>query len=151
MTAQDGWGTGTFFSSQPYLLTCYHVIENAINIFVDFPVLPNSPSNIPATVVAADPMCDLALIKLSIPDEEKIEVPYVQLIPEIHHGEICFSSGFSVDGLFHLGEGIIASSSDPNKIVVTNLTDHGVSGGPCVGAGYRNLIGIVRGPFCIGQ
>ena len=61
---QIGLGSGVIISSDGYIVTNNHVIEKAEKLEVTL----NDNRNFPATVIGADPVTDLALIKIDAPD-----------------------------------------------------------------------------------
>lgn len=61
---QIGLGSGVIISPDGYIVTNNHVIENAERLEVTL----NDNRNFNATVVGADPVTDLALIKIEAPD-----------------------------------------------------------------------------------
>ena len=61
---QIGLGSGVIISSDGYIVTNNHVIDEAERLEVTL----NDNRNFPATVIGADPTTDLALIKIDAPD-----------------------------------------------------------------------------------
>lgn len=61
---QIGLGSGVIISPDGYIVTNNHVIEKADKLEVTL----NDNRNFPATVIGADPVTDLALIKIEAPD-----------------------------------------------------------------------------------
>lgn len=61
---QIGLGSGVIISADGYIVTNNHVIEKAEKLEVTL----NDNRNFPATVIGADPLTDLALIKIEAPD-----------------------------------------------------------------------------------
>ncbi|MDE6239464.1 MAG: Do family serine endopeptidase [Muribaculaceae bacterium] len=61
---QIGLGSGVIISADGYIVTNNHVIEKAEKLEVTL----NDNRNFPASVIGADPLTDLALIKIDAPD-----------------------------------------------------------------------------------
>lgn len=61
---QIGLGSGVIISSDGYIVTNNHVIDKAEKLEVTL----NDNRNFPATIIGADPVTDLALIKIEAPD-----------------------------------------------------------------------------------
>jgi S1-C subfamily serine protease len=160
-------GSCFFYSDTFHLLTCSHVIKDAAKIQVCvlyfvfiisilnflqvfFPVEEKS---YPAKVVADGrtllTSVDLTVLLLEVPGMTKHNLPYVQLNPRCDQGTVVFCAGFAVDGGFHVSDGMVSRSDDPHRLVITSLTGEGLSGGPCVGRGYRNLLGVIACDFGI--
>jgi S1-C subfamily serine protease len=137
-------GTAFFYSDQFCMITCEHVIHGWPNISVSFPYY-NLTLN--ARVFHSDPRVDLAIIVLDTQEPTPHHLPYLRLTPNANAGDLVCVGGFSNDGNLHYTVGFISNSDDPHKIVVSNLSDHGTSGGPCVGRGLTNLIGVVKDDF----
>lgn len=57
-------GSGVIISPDGYIVTCYHVIQNAGQIIVGF----NNKEEKPATLIGVDPSTDLALLKIEAED-----------------------------------------------------------------------------------
>jgi serine protease Do len=58
-------GTGVIVNSEGYVLTNYHVIDDADDITVTLVGVNDKDETLPATVVGRDPMTDLAVIKIN--------------------------------------------------------------------------------------
>jgi len=61
---QEGTGSGFVFDSEGHIVTNYHVIEGAQELFVTLA----DTATYPATVVGSDPSVDLAVIHIDVPD-----------------------------------------------------------------------------------
>ena len=59
-TPEEGSGSGFLWDTDGHIVTNYHVIESAQQIEVSF----GGDTSLPATVVGADPVNDLAVIKV---------------------------------------------------------------------------------------
>ncbi len=62
---EEGTGSGSVVDRNGHILTNYHVIENAREITVGL----FDGSSWPATLVGADPVCDIAVLKIDAPAE----------------------------------------------------------------------------------
>ncbi len=60
---QEGTGSGFVYDNQGHIVTNYHVIEGASELFVTL----SDETSLPAEVVGADPSNDLAVIKIGLP------------------------------------------------------------------------------------
>jgi S1-C subfamily serine protease len=137
-------GTAFFYSDQMFMITCEHVIHGLNEVLVSFP-FHNIISL--ARVVNADPSVDLAILELTGVESDHHGLPYLKLAPQANTGDLVFAGGFSADGNYHFTDGQVSNTDNPHVLVVTNLTDHGTSGGPCVGRGFRNLVGVIKSDF----
>jgi S1-C subfamily serine protease len=68
---QEGSGSGIIFDDQGHIITNYHVIEGAEELFVTL----FDETTVPATVVGSDASNDLAVLKIDIPAEQLYPVP----------------------------------------------------------------------------
>ena len=59
-----GSGTGFIIDDLGHILTCFHVINQGIHIFVTMP--KSGQQRIPAKIVAIYPETDIAIIKINI-------------------------------------------------------------------------------------
>jgi len=136
-------GSCFFFSNKMYVITCFHVIANAVDggIALNFPAHGNT--TFPATVVGIDEQKDLAMLVLTGREAETHNLNFIKISSESLRAHIVtFCGGYGVTG-FHFSNGIMESSKIALRSVITNITDHGTSGGPCCGIYYNNLIGVV--------
>jgi len=132
---QEAAGSGWIFDESGLVVTNNHVIEGAKDIAV---VLSDGQS-IPATVVGADSLTDLAVLKIDAPNLDKIEIADVS---KLQVGEWVLSVGNSLGLGITAKEGIIsrigvtlqASSQEPiDKLIETSAAiNPGNSGGPLV-------------------
>ena len=65
----QAYGSGVIIDKDGYIVTNNHVVEGAIKITVTF----NDKRKYEATLVGADPLCDLALLKINASDLEAIQ------------------------------------------------------------------------------
>lgn len=68
---QEGSGSGIVYDREGHIITNYHVIEGAEELFVTLP----DESTVPAEVVGSDPSVDLAVIKVDADPELLHPVP----------------------------------------------------------------------------
>src|SRR6516162_1267501 len=102
---REGFGSGTIISADGYILTNYHVIENANQIRVtlwDGTVLP-------ATRVGEDPANDLAVLKINAPETTKLTtIPFGDSSKlEVGRKVLAIGNPFGLDRT--LSEGIVSS------------------------------------------
>ena len=83
---QIGLGSGVIISADGYIVTNNHVIEKAEKLEVTL----NDNRNFPATVIGADPLTDLALIKIEAPDLHVIPMGNSE---DLHVGEWVLAVG----------------------------------------------------------
>jgi len=130
-------GTGFFISNQ-LILTCYHVVENAINIDVLYKQTINIIGKI-KNIFSDD---DLAIIELEKPVEDA-KILEFKIIDTRQIGEV-FTVGFPLDSTnIKITKGIISGYQD--SLIQTDASiNHGNSGGPLVisdGDTYK-IIGV---------
>lgn len=79
-------GSGVIIGEDGYIVTNYHVIENARELFVTL----GSGEELPATIIGADPPTDLAVIKV-----DKVDLPAAEFADSdnIHVGEPAIAIG----------------------------------------------------------
>jgi S1-C subfamily serine protease len=68
---QEGTGSGFVYDTEGHIVTNFHVIEGADELFVTLA----DERTLPATVVGADPSNDLAVLEVDVPAEELSPVP----------------------------------------------------------------------------
>lgn len=109
--SEDGWGSGAFISADGWLLTNYHVVASAaqkaalegriaeLDIItariVNGRTKPNEP--LAATLYRADPIRDLALLKLNAPSPDG-EVGFFEFGEQVVDGEDCYVLGSQANG-----------------------------------------------------
>lgn len=67
---EEGAGSGFVYDKEGHIITNYHVIEGAQYIEVSF----GEDLSVPAEVVGADPLSDLAVLKVDVPPEKLVPV-----------------------------------------------------------------------------
>ncbi len=143
-------GTGFLINNQGYILTNYHVIENAKNGNIKITGL-NGDNNFKykASVEVTDKQNDLAILKIS--PNSSLSVPYTFKFNTANVGEDCFVLGYplitSMGKEIKLTNGIISSKTgyDGNiaQYQISAPIQPGNSGGPLFDK-QGNVIGIVQ-------
>lgn len=144
--ANTGTRSGTgFFITPDLIVTNYHVIDSAETIEIKH----NSGEKATATVIAKDPINDLALLKVN-----KLKAAVTPLSIETNHpsryGDTVYTIGFPLPGLLgtkaKLSEGIINSvtgiQDDVRMFQISIPVQPGNSGGPLINA-RGQVVGIV--------
>jgi S1-C subfamily serine protease len=132
-------GSGFLINNQFYLLTAAHVVKGAVNIKVKF----QGSGILNSQVIRHDEWLDLALIFIPYLPTQNHQLPYMKLAPETAVGDVVFCGGY-VNQTFQLSDGVLTHSDNVHRLIVSNLSDNGTSGGPVVGQGLRNLYGVIR-------
>ena len=125
ITASSGTGTG-FFVDKLHILTCYHVVADAINIYVTFPY--KSKDKFVVNLISFCPECDVALLKISKAISSKILC--LGNSDEIKKGSAALALGYPLgtDNL-KITRGTISGYN--NYLLQTDTTiNPGNSGGP---------------------
>jgi S1-C subfamily serine protease len=107
-----GWGSGAFISPDGWLLTNYHVVAGAaqeaaltgtpaklkvITAHVGEDRIKPEPA-VNATLYRADPVSDLALLKLDDLPAGRKTVPFFRLAQQVRDGESCYVVGSQNNG-----------------------------------------------------
>ncbi len=71
MVPQEGSGSGIVYDTEGHIITNYHVIENADELFVTL----SDETTVPAEVVGADPSNDLAVLRVDVDPAHLHPVP----------------------------------------------------------------------------
>ena len=149
---QGGLGSGSIISDDGYILTNYHVIEQARKIFVTL----YEGTRVPATLVGQDPSTDLAVLKIAAMPDKKLAVIPLGDSAHLEVGRRVFAIGnpFGLDR--SMTTGIISSLSrtytTENKRIVRGViqTDAAInpgnSGGPLLDTSGQ-MIGITSAIF----
>ncbi len=96
----QGEGTGWIWDEEGYIVTNNHVVENAVEVLVNF----YNGLWAPAEVVATDPQADLAVLRVDPP--EGMELKPLQLAQnpvKVGHYVVALGSPFGLDGSMTLG------------------------------------------------
>jgi S1-C subfamily serine protease len=158
-TKKSGKGQGTCFaiSSNGYLVTNYHCIENAKEITVKG-IDGDLTTKYGATVVASDPSNDLALIKVSNKNV-KFNVPDFGVRSSgVAQAEKVYALGFpaaaAMGAEVKITEGIISAKSgvggDISKLQISAAVNPGNSGGPLIDE-QGNLVGVIYAKSTIAE
>lgn len=144
---QQSDGSGVIISNQGYIITNYHVIDNADIINVHL----NNDHSYEAEIIGMDERTDVALLKINAPNEELIAAPLGDS-DSIQIGDLAIAIGnqFGLKGSVTFG--IISATArrsgqiDPNApfkdfIQTDAAINQGGSGGPLVNI-YGQIIGI---------
>ena len=137
-------GTGFALSNDGYLITNYHVVEDAQNL----QILMRNGRSYPASVIAYEPKNDIALLKVDDEDFRfgKGELPYSFMAGRATLGSAIYTLGFPQDEIVY-NEGYIASRNgyegDSNQYRLEVPAGPGQSGAPVVDAS-GSIIGIIR-------
>lgn len=137
----DSTGTGFFISEDGFLLTNFHVVEDAMQIIVRY-----GSRTYPATLVRADALNDLALLKVS----GKFSVIRLGISRVMKLGDSVFTVGFpnpQLQGVApKLTDGKISSLSgakdDARHFQISVAVQPGNSGGALVNT-VGNVVGVV--------
>jgi S1-C subfamily serine protease len=146
-TPAEGAGSGSVLDKAGHILTNYHVIEDANQIWV---TLPGGKEPYKGELVGQDPDNDIAVLKINAPQEELYPVP-VGTSDNLHVGQRVYTLGnpFGLEGT--LTTGIISNLNrtlpsrtgrDMKSIIQTDAAmNPGNSGGPLLDTSGR-VIGM---------
>lgn len=136
-------GTGFLISSNGYLATNYHVIENADSIYVQ----NNRGDAFKVRLVYQDRAADLAVLKILDSSFSLPPLPYSLQTRPAAIGEKVFTLGFPKDDIVY-GEGYISAEtgfhSDTSSYQIALTVNPGNSGGPLLD-NRGQVVGIVSG------
>lgn len=85
----NGMGTGVVIDARGYVLTNHHVVDGVREIQATL----DDNRKLPAKLVARDPETDLAIIKLELPNEEKMPVIAIGTSSDLMPGESVLAIG----------------------------------------------------------
>ena len=114
-TPGEGAGSGSVLDKQGHILTNYHVVEDANNMWV---TLPGGKDPYEGEVVGEDPDNDVAVLKINAPPEELFPVP-LGTSDNLRVGQRVYTLGnpFGLEGT--LTTGIISNlnrtPAEPNR------------------------------------
>ncbi len=144
-------GSGIVLSTDGYIATNNHVVEDGIEFFVD--VFTNGiKKSYKASVIKTDATNDLAIIKINDPTFKKLSIiPYSLRMQGINVGEKVFAMGYPRPGLqgeeVKVTDGIISSKTgfqnDNKTYQISAPIQPGNSGGPLFD-NSGNLIGLTN-------
>lgn len=141
---QEAFGSGFIISPDGYVISNYHLVENAVKIKVFFKDVSTEYS---AKVIGTDPETDIALLKI----EEKKEFPFLKMgdSSTTNIGDIVVAIGnpFNLSHTFTTGvisaigrNGVVQQHKYQNFLQTDVAINRGNSGGPLI-----NLKGEVIG------
>jgi serine protease Do len=142
---EHGLGSGVIISPDGYIVTNNHVIEGAVDIRVTM----TDRRILPAKLIGADPLTDLAVIKI-----DRRNLPSVPLgdSTQLHPGQTVLAFGNPLGFRFTVTRGIVSALNRPNpfssdrrapgQFIQTDAAiNPGNSGGPLVNA-HGEVVGI---------
>ena len=141
---EHGLGSGVIISPDGYIVTNNHVIDGAVDIRVTL----TDRRILPAKLVGADPLTDLAVIKI-----DGSNLPSVPLgdSTQLHPGQTVLAFGNPLGFRFTVTRGIVSALNRPNpsadrrspgEFIQTDAAiNPGNSGGPLVNA-HGEVVGI---------
>jgi|HubBroStandDraft_1064217.scaffolds.fasta_scaffold00122_52 serine protease Do len=142
---EHGLGSGVIISPDGYIVTNNHVIDGAVDIRVTM----TDRRILPAKLIGADPLTDLAVIKI-----DGTNLPSVPLgdSTQLHPGQTVLAFGNPLGFRFTVTRGIVSALNRPNpyaadrrspgQFIQTDAAiNPGNSGGPLVNA-HGEVIGI---------
>jgi S1-C subfamily serine protease len=140
-----GSGTGFFVSTAGYILTNHHVIGGEGNVEVR---LPGAKETVPAEVVAQNATLDIALLKVDLPEPNKV-VSLPVMSGQVPRGEEVAAFGFPltdvVGSTLKFTRGFVSADPDESsegKYVLQLLINPGNSGGPLCDTAGR-VVGMI--------
>jgi S1-C subfamily serine protease len=141
---QSFTGTGFAITSDGYILTSYHVVEDASSIYISNEKL----GQVQVKTVYTDKSLDLAVLKVDDADFKGFtDMPYSFKKSISDPGEKVFTLGFPREDLVY-NEGSISSytgyEGDTTAYQISIPVNPGNSGGPLFD-GQGNLLGIISG------
>src|ERR1700675_3173451 len=142
---EHGLGSGVIISPDGYIVTNNHVIDGAVDIRVTM----TDRRILPAKLIGADPLTDLAVIKV-----DASNLPSVPLgdSTQLHPGQTVLAFGNPLGFRFTVTRGIVSALNRPNpyaadrrspgQFIQTDAAiNPGSSGGPLVNA-HGEVVGI---------
>jgi serine protease Do len=137
-------GTGFALTSDGYIATSFHVINDADSVFIENTAL----GRFKATTVFKDAAHDLAILKISDPNFTSFDaLPYTVAQTDADLGEKVYTLGFPREDMV-FGEGSLSSQSgfdgDTAAYQISVPLNPGNSGGPLFDE-KGNLIGVIKG------
>jgi S1-C subfamily serine protease len=136
-------GTGFAISSNGYIVTDYHVINNADSVYVQ----SADGKSYRTKVIYSEPQTDIAILEINDPSFKGLgAIPYDFKKSESDIGENVFTIGYPRDVIV-LGPGFLTASSgfngDTTQYQVSTPVNFGNSGGPLLD-NKGNIIGIIN-------
>jgi serine protease Do len=136
-------GTGFALTSNGYIVTDYHVINNADSVYVQ----SADGTSYRTKVVYTDPQSDIAVLEINDPTFKTLgAIPYTFKKAEGEIGENVFTIGYPTNAMV-LGPGYLTASTgysgDTTSYQVSIPVNPGNSGGPLLDS-RGNVIGIIN-------
>jgi serine protease Do len=136
-------GTGFAISSNGYIVTDYHVVNDADSVYVQ----SADGKSYRTKVIYTEPQSDIAVLEINDPSFKGLgAIPYNFKKSESDIGENVFTIGYPRDAMV-LGPGFLTASSgfngDTTQYQVSTPVDFGNSGGPLLD-GKGSVIGIIN-------
>lgn len=136
-------GTGFLLTGSGFLVTSYHVVKDATTLQV-----VNEGYAYDAKLIAADAVCDYAVLKINDESFEKLKsIPYSFFSTKAEMGQKVFTLGYPRADLV-FGEGSVSSltgfADDTIAYQVSVPLNPGNSGGPLFDEN-GNIIGVISG------
>lgn len=126
--APTGSGTGFLIDNQGHILTCFHVINQAIHLFVTLP--KSGQKRIPASIISIFPEMDIAIIKINI--KEKTNFLEIGDSDKIKIGKEVLAIGYPLgQDKLKITKGIVSGIQD-TYIQIDASINPGNSGGPLI-------------------
>tara|TARA_Y100000034_G_C6893423_1_gene411452 strand:- start:181 stop:1206 length:1026 start_codon:yes stop_codon:yes gene_type:complete len=146
VTGEDsGFGSGVVISEDGLIVTNYHVIHRIDPIIYFYN--PKDLNYYSAKIVGIDPVADLALLKVNVPDEY-LPLVYLDIDTKVELAEEVVAIGHPIGLQWSMTKGIINHLDRPGKITpYVNVIQHsaiinrGNSGGPLVNTD-GDIVGI---------
>lgn len=139
-----GTGSGFVLSSRGYIVTNFHVIANAKNIFVNLP----DGQNFEASVIGKDPYTDIAILQISAKELEYLNFGNSEILKV---GQLVIAIGNPYGFQYTVTTGVVSALGRTlrsqsgrliNNVIQTDAAiNPGSSGGPLVNS-HGEVIGI---------
>jgi S1-C subfamily serine protease len=144
-TSQEGQGSGFVIDKEGHILTNYHVVENAHEVWVTF---EGREKRIHANIVGTDKVHDLAVIQIKIPDLRPMTLGDSSTL-QVGQKVYAIGNPFGLSGTLTRGivSSIRAGVREPDGMQIENAiqTDAAInpgnSGGPLLNA-HGEVVGI---------
>lgn len=145
-----GGGTGFFVTSEGHLITNRHVVDQT---GVDYTVVTNDGTTYPVTVVARDPVLDIAVLQVEATEADFAHLPFAEAEPRLGEPVIAignalaeFPNSVSVGVVSGLSRNITAragySFESLDGLIQTDAAiNQGNSGGPLLN-GSGEVVGV---------
>src|SRR5579883_3054348 len=95
----ESQGSGFFISSDGYIVTNDHVVNNAVNVTIKM----DDGREFPAKVIGTDPKTDVALLKVNAPNEKFPVATFASQTPRVGDWVIAVGNPFGLGGTVTAG------------------------------------------------